>query len=303
MLNVFITSFKASAAEYNSVAGIVATDSTSLNVRSSPSASAAVLTTLKKGSYVTLISKSGTWWKVEYGKNAYGYCSSSYINTLSSYAADVNITSGVLNVRSGAGTAYSVKTTLSKGTTVVVLSNSGTWSKILYNGTQTGYVSSQYLKKSSSSSQSSSVSLKVPDFKQTDSRWSNIYLGSSGKTIGQIGCTTTCLAMTESFRTGTTIYPGAMSKKLSYSSSGNLYWPSNYYVSTSVSYSAINSVLKQGKPVIVGLRTSSYSTHWVVVTGVSGSTYYVNDPGTSTRKTLSETMSKYPYFYKIAYYK
>ena len=121
MLNVFITSFKASAAEYNSVAGIVATESTSLNVRSSPSASAAVLTTLKKGSYVTLISKSGAWWKVEYGKNAYGYCSSSYINTLSSYAADVNITSGVLNVRSGAGTAYSVKTTLSKGTTVVVL--------------------------------------------------------------------------------------------------------------------------------------------------------------------------------------
>ena len=108
--------------------------------------------------------------------------------------------------------------------------------------------------------------------------------------------------MTESFRTGTTIRPDTMAGRLTYSSSGSLYWPSNYRTTTSVSYSSIRSILDQGKPVILGLRTASYNTHWVVVTGYSGDTYYVNDPGSSSRTTLGQVFAKYPYFYKLAYY-
>ena len=36
----------------------------------------------------------------------------------------------------------------------------------------------------------------------------------------------------ESYRTGSVIYPDAMSKKLNYTSSGDLYWPSDYQVVT-----------------------------------------------------------------------
>lgn len=290
----------AGAADVNSKAGKVNTSSSSLNVRSGPGTSYGIVGSLKKGSYVVLLQKSGQWWKVEYSDGKYGYCSADYIGEISSTAGSVNITSGYLNVRSGAGTSYSVISTLTKNESVVIIGSSGTWYRILFDGTSLGYASASYIKETASAE--STVKLSVPDFKQTDARWSGVYIGSSGKTIGSIGCTTTCLAMTESYRTGTTIYPDAMSKKLSYSSTGSLYWPENYTTDTSVTTDKIKSVLKQGKPVIVGLKTSAGSTHWVVVTGFSGSVIYINDPGSSSRTTLSQALEKYPYYYKSAYY-
>lgn len=294
----------ASAAESVYGAGVVATSSSPLNVRQSASTSSAVLTSLPKNSYVTLISKSGSWWRVAYGANRYGYCSASYIREVSSTAGTVSVSAGNLNVRSGAGTGYNIIGKLPKGQSVLILSSANGWHKVLYNGTKTGYVSASYIKTTTSSGSSqSSVRLTVPSFKQMDSRWANILIGSSGKTIGAIGCTTTCLAMTESYRTGTTITPDAMSKKLSYSSTGSLYWPQNYVTDTAVTYEKLKTQLRQGKPVILGLKTNAGNTHWVVVTGFSGSTYYINDPGSNIRTTLSEALAKYPSFYKMAYYR
>jgi murein DD-endopeptidase MepM/ murein hydrolase activator NlpD len=48
-------------------------------------------------------------------------------------------------VRTGAGTSYAIAAQLSNKTWVVVLSTSNGWSRILYNGTKTGYVSAKYL--------------------------------------------------------------------------------------------------------------------------------------------------------------
>lgn len=297
------------AADAGSAAGTVTTVSGNLNVRKGASTASAVLTSLPKGSSLTLLSKSGSWWYVEYADGNYGYCSAAYITQVSgSHARRVATNSGNLNVRSGAGTSYPVIRSLPKGKYVVVLSQSGSWSKILYHGTKTGYVSSTYLSRDTSNS---AVSLSVPDFKQTDSRWANVILGNSGQTIGKIGCTTTTLAMTESDRRGYTIYPDAMSRELSYSAGGALYWPSNYVISTNgTNYlSTVYNQLKQGKPVIVGATTSSGKQHWVVVKGFTGgnthnpASYLVNDPGSNSRKTLQQFLSVYPSFYKIAYYK
>lgn len=294
----------ASAAESVYGAGVVATSSSPLNVRQSASTSSAVLTSLPKNSHVTLIGKSGSWWRVAYGADRYGYCSASYIREVSSTVGTVSVSSGNLNVRSGAGTGYSIIGKLPKGQSVLILSSANGWHKVLYNGTKTGYVSASYIKTTTSSGSSqSSVRLTVPSFKQTDSRWANVLIGSSGKTIGAIGCTTTCLAMTESYRTGITITPDTMSKKLSYSSTGSLYWPQNYVTDTAVTFEKIKTQLRQGKPVILGLKTNAGNTHWVVVTGFSGSTYYINDPGSNIRTTLSEALAKYPSFYKMAYYR
>ena len=297
------------AATSSSTAGTVSVSSGNLNVRSTASSSGTILTTLSKGSYITLISKSGSWWKVEYASGKYGYCSASYISQVSSSkAVCVNTSGGTLNVRTGPSTSYAVKTRLSNGKVVIKLSDHGSFSRILYNGTSTGYVSNSYLK-SCSSSGNSAISLSVVDYKQTDSRWSGVTLGSSGKTIGAIGCTTTALAMLESYRTGTSITPSSMSKKLTYSSSGSLYWPSNYtFVTSSTDYLyTIYGLLKQGKPVILGCKKSNGSQHWVVVTGftggsVSASNFTINDPGSKSRTTLSQFLSLYPNFYKIAYY-
>lgn len=312
ILSIIITAFillpiNADAATASSRAGAVSVSSGRLNVRSSNSAGSYVKASLTKGSYVTLISKSGDWWKVEYADNQYGYCHTDYIRTISSTPMQVNVTSGSLNVRSGPGTSYAKTGRLYKGETVLVLSVSGDWKRILFDGTKTGYVSSAYL--SAASSGNSAVALNVPDFKQTDSRWASTKIGSSGKTIAQIGCATTAIAMMESYRTGTTIYPNTMSKKLSYSSSGNVYWPSHYTVVTSSSgyLSAIYNLLREGKPVLLGAKNSYGGQHWVVVTGftggaISASSFTINDPATASRTTLQQFLNKYPTFYKFFYY-
>lgn len=297
---------KSSAATLNSQVGIVSVTSGRLNVRSSASTSGTVIASLSKDSLVTLISKSGDWWRVEYGDNVYGYCHANYIRTTTGAPATVKLSSGSLNVRSGAGTSYSKIASLYNGEVVIVLSTSNGWSKILFNGTKTGYVSSQYL----SNGGYSAVSLSVPSFKQTDSRWANVKIGSSGKTIAQIGCVTTAISMIESYRTGTIIYPDAMSKKLSYSSSGNVYWPSHFKVVTSSSnyLNGIYNQLKNGKPVLLGAKKASGTQHWVVVTGFTGgstlsaSSFTINDPGSNTRKNLQQFLNEYPVFYKYFYY-
>lgn len=291
------------AANTNKKAGTVTTSSSSLNIRSSPSTASTVLSSLPKGSYITLSEKSADWWKVEYKNGQYGYCSASYITEISAQAATVTISSGYLNVRSGAGTSYAVTATLQKNDAVLILSTVGDWQKILFDGTKTGYVSAKYVtKQTNAATASNAVRLSVPDFKQTDSRWSYVTLGSSGKTLGSIGCTTTCLAMTESYRTGKTVYPNAMAKKLGYSASGSLYWPSDYVTDTTVTLGKIKTQLKMNKPVIIGLKTSAGNTHWVVITGYDGGKFYINDPGSSSRTLLSDVIQKYPQFYKIAYY-
>lgn len=293
-------------------AGVVSVSSGKLNVRANKSTSSVIVKTLKKGRYITLISKQGNWWYVQYAKNKYGYCHQNYILGVESTEMTVNIQSGKLNVRSNAGTSYSIKSTLEKGEKVVVISTNNNWSKILYNGIKTGYVSAKYLSSSDSSSASGykKISIKVPSYKQTDSRWANVKIANSGKTIAQIGCATTAIAMIESYRSGKTIYPDAMSKKLSYSSSGNLYWPSDYKVVTSNSgiYSKIYNQLKLSKPVLFGAKTSSGRQHWVVITGFTGgdtlspSKFTINDPGSSGRTNLQQLLNSYPSFYKFFYY-
>ncbi len=311
-----INSVTMTAEASNSVYGVgkVTTQSTSLNVRKSASTSSSIVTTLKRNSLVTLINKSGNFWYVRYGNSGYGYCSADYITVTSKNIKTVKTTSGNLNVRSSASTSGTIKARLSSGTKVPVISTSNGWSKILYNGNKTGYVSSSYLVNSTSNNTTTSykaISLSgVPNFKQTDSRWANVVIGNSGQSIAKIGCATTAIAMLESKRTNTTIYPHNMMKKLSYTSGGAVYWPSNYtQITSSSGYLAkIYNLLQEGKPVIVGAKKSNGGQHYVVVTGVkatntlSTSSFYINDPGSSTRTTLNQFFSAYPNFYKMLHY-
>lgn len=302
-----------SAATASSKAGKVVTESTSLNLRSSASTSGTVVAKAKKGSYLTLLEKSGSWWKVEYAKDKTAYAHSDYIDTVSSKVMYVATTSGNLNVRSSASADASIKTTLPRNTIVLRLSTKSSWSRILYNGNKTGYVSSKYLTETKGADSYQKIALSVKSYKQTDSRWSSVKIGTQGDTIGSSGCTTTALAMTESFHQNKTITPKDMAKTLSYSSSGMLYWPTNYsteLISSSNYLSKIYSVLKSGKPVVVGMKKSNGSQHWVVVTGHTKSTsslsaknFTINDPGSNTRTLLSEFASSYPVPYKIAYRK
>lgn len=289
----------------NIKAGAVTTDRGSLNVRTQPSTGAPVAASLKKGSYITLHSRSGEWWKVEYDKGRFGYCHADYITVVQGTAVSVNIRSGSLNVRSGPGTQYGKIASLYAGEPVLLLSTSGGWSRILYHGAKTGYVSAQYL-----SGYYGPVSLSVPNFKQNDSRWADKTVGTSGKPFSQIGCATTAVAMMESARQGKTIYPDVMSQQLRYTPAGDLYWPSHYTASAEPGgyLERIYQKLTQGKPVLLGMKNTYGSQHWVVVTGFSGGSqlaaggFTIHDPGTYSRTNLGQLLSSYPTFYKFFTY-
>lgn len=306
---VFAPPEAASAAD--TFAGKVVTSSGRLNVRSSPSSSSSVVTSLENSTWVTIWGKSGAWWRVEYSDGKYSWCHSDYLKKYNNtYGVTVNINSGYLNVRTGAGKTYTVQDKLLKGEDAVILYSGSYWSRILYRGNRIGYAYKSHLKESIASN--TSIALSVPSYKQTDSRWSSYPIGTTGGTIGTIGCTTTALAMTESYHTGATITPVDMAKKLSYSASGSLYWPSSYSVEASGSdyISRIYALLKQGKPVVFGAKKSNGTQHWVTVTGFKGgpdnltmASFTINDPGSSTRKTIADFMSAYPNAYKIVFRK
>lgn len=288
-------------------AGTVKTSSGRLYVRSSPAGS--VVSSLAKGSNVMLHGDENGWYKVEYEQGKYGYSSGSFIVPInSSVYKTVKTSSGRLYVRSSPG--GEIINSLASGSKVAVIGTSGVWSKVVYNGSATGYVSSNYLVNTAQTTKYKAIKLNVPDFKQTDSRWADHKIGSTGYTIGLIGCTTTAVAMAESYRTGKTVYPHKMEEKLTYSSSGALYWPSNYTSTTDFSgyLSLIYSKLKEGKPVIVGAKKSNGSQHWVIVTGVKATDtlkptdFIINDPGTSARTNLGQFFSTYHYLHRIVWY-
>ena len=283
-------------------AGRVKTQSTSLNVRSGAGTNYSRVATVNKDSYVTLVSLKDGWWYVKYADGKYGYCNSDYIFVLSENVKTVKTTYGNLSVRSGPSTSNSIVSKISSGNKVAIISESNGWAKILYNGSSVGYVSSTYLVTNSSSSTQKypSIKLTVPSYKQTDSRWSSTKLGSSSATIGKQGCLVTSFAMTESYRTKTTITPPMMAKKSSFTSSGSMYWPSGYTAYYNSSYLAkIYELLKNGTPVLIGGRTSAGATHWVVVTGYKGgntltnSSFTINDPGSNTNTTLADFKANY----------
>ncbi|WOP19060.1 SH3 domain-containing protein [Raineyella sp. LH-20] len=127
-----------------------------LNVRTGPSTSYSVVTTLGKGTTVTLTgTTSGGWTQISRSGHAY-WVSSVYLgagtssgstggSSSGSTAAGAAYTTTALNVRTGPSTSYAVVTTLVRGTKVTTTgTEQNGWTQVLYNGA-TRWVSSAYL--------------------------------------------------------------------------------------------------------------------------------------------------------------
>lgn len=292
-------------------AGKVVTSGGNLNVRSEPSSASAVITSVKNSSWLTVKEKKGDWYKAEYADGKFGWLSSKYIRYYSdTYEMQVAVSSGRLNVRSGSSTEKPVIDTLNKGDSVVILYGNSKWSRILYSGNKIGYAATPYLK-APAENKYESVKMNVPYYSQTDSRWSSYPIGSYGDNIGTIGCTTTALAMIESYHTETAVTPDKMAARLSYSASGSLYWPQWCSVENAdTNYlSRIYNILKSGRPVVFGAKKANGSQHWVAVTGYTGgntfsaSDFIINDPGSTKRIRLSDFLAVYPNAYRIVFRK
>lgn len=166
------------------------------------------------------------------------------------------------------------------------------------------------------------MALDVPYYMQTDSRWKDVYIDT--KTIGAVGCTTTCMAMICSYKQSEEYTPDEMVDILSYSGN-DLLWSSvtslgfkrticsrdgNSGISQAYMKEIYNA-LQADKPVMVGATSSSTSTsnqHWIVVTGYNGaidvfdaSGFEIQDPSSTSRNTLQEFLNYKPYMYMLVY--
>ena len=170
---VMALALSATASFANSNEGTVTADA--LNVRSGPSTSYGITTKLYKGDKVEILETSNGWHKIKASNGKIGWVSGDYIKVSSGSTSQpststtkATVTATSLNVRSGAGTSYSVITKLSKGTVVdVIESASNGWKKIKTSGGTTGWVSGDYLTTGSAGNSSTNNSTSQTSYKAT----------------------------------------------------------------------------------------------------------------------------------------
>lgn len=153
--------------------GQVKNVSSQLNVRSGAGTNYKVVSSFKNGQAFNIYGKENGWYKVDYSVNGstnYGYISGDYVKITEEFnkpstpevekpsvpetGGNQGVTregqvvgiSSRLNVRSGAGTNYSVVTTITNGTKLKINSESNGWYNVTLSNGKSGYVSSQYVK-------------------------------------------------------------------------------------------------------------------------------------------------------------
>ena len=326
-------------------ADTVAYATQAVNVRNGPGTSYSVIGELSSGEQVSVTGNTiNGWVEIYYTSTQIGYVQSGYLsayatgipsNAYSGYytSSDGSLyyTTTALNIRSGPGTNYSIIGTLAKGDYVTRIGQSGKWYQIATNNGVTAYVSSVYLK-STSTAVSVSTTTTATGVKYATTSL-NVRSGPSTK-YSIIGALTKGQAVTivgtsgnwsKIIYNGTTAY--AYSKYLStaavYGSSSawqsaygvypysnyNYYY--NYYSSTYPSWVYEETGVVGTANMSVTVRTSPsdsasvagvlYSGSYVVVISQSGDYYYVYRDGSygyvsTDAITLLGSSSGYTYY-------
>lgn len=140
----------------SSASGTGKINANNVNFRKTASTSGTSLGQLQKLAEVTILEKSGDWYKVTVkATGVTGYVFAKYVTLDSSTSATPTpalstsngyINAGGVNFRSGPSASYSSLGILSKNTAVNVLEKSGTWVKVTVTSTnKTGYVFGKYV--------------------------------------------------------------------------------------------------------------------------------------------------------------
>ena len=120
-------------------------------MRSGPSTSSTIRTTLSKGqSFKVIGSSTNGWYNVELNNGTKGYVSAQYVSftkpTITQTRNGYSTGSGV-RVRSAPSTSSTIRTTLSKGQSFKVIgSSTNGWYNVELSSGIKGYVSAQYVR-------------------------------------------------------------------------------------------------------------------------------------------------------------
>lgn len=144
------------------------------------------------------------------------------------------------------------------------------------------------------------ANLPVQLYTQTNTNWANDKMGQTTYTLKQYGCLTTSLSMV--FDCSFDITPKEMNKWLtnqklynknaeitSVAKTANINPGKVKYIGryTGADLKKINNELINGYPVIAKIKYGK-GFHFFVITGYSGSTYYINDPLKNTPQVLNK---------------
>ncbi len=130
------------------------------NMREKADAKSTLITKVNKGTTVTILGESGSFYQVSYNGKT-GYISKSYVQVSSGSSSSggststTGTTTQAVRLTSKAGSGSSV-VSVSKGATVTILGESGSYYQVSYNG-KTGYVSKSYVQVSASSGSTGSA--------------------------------------------------------------------------------------------------------------------------------------------------
>lgn len=150
------------------------------------------------------------------------------------------------------------------------------------------------------------ISINFPMFKQCDPKWANEQLGTSSNTICRAGCLMSSAAMALAGTVQKSFNPSTLNTWLK---SHGGYVQQDLYVWASINplglvftgflaNGDIAKKLNDGGIVILNVHNGG---HWVLATGISGNTIYVNDPGYSTTSySMSEIVAGNTGGYRIA---
>ena len=117
-----------------------------LNIRTGRGTNYKILTTMPKGTEVSVSEISGGWGKVSY-KGKTGYSAMKYLSLIKTVATNYKVNTGSskgLNLRSSRNTSSRVLLSIPNGTPLAITDISNGWGKTTYKG-KTGYVYMQYV--------------------------------------------------------------------------------------------------------------------------------------------------------------
>ena len=144
---VFSTGLTASAA----VRRTATVNVDKLNVRSGPTLQHSRISLLQRGNVLPVLTEHPGWLQVRLTTGLSGWVAAQYVSV--SEKSNLGMTSGtkaivntgVLNVRSGAGTTFSRLTTVSRGSLLQVLSRQGDWLQVKLPDGRNGWVAAQHM--------------------------------------------------------------------------------------------------------------------------------------------------------------
>ena len=156
---VLLLTASAFAAEHEVAVAVGATTGSSLRLRAEASTSSSIITLLNEGVAVSVLDNTlDGWYKIAYNGNT-GYVSADYMiidkdNVFETYG---RVNGDGVNVRSAASTEGDVLATLNTGTVVTVTGFENGWFAVTCEYGTEGYIRSDFLDLTSSSSNNSSI--------------------------------------------------------------------------------------------------------------------------------------------------